>query len=190
MPLQVVVMALYILERCTPKRSSWLKGQRWLWGHCRNFAAKILWWSYNLSVSIRKAVWTEIRGEKWNHCLLFRMWGVPPSPKTSFWWVIHERNGPSNWWWENNWDVLRPFYKFPEEIRKIIYTTNVIEGLHRQYRKVTKSKTMFPSENALEKMLYLASKNVMKKWTQRYRNWDRVLSQLLILFPVRLESHL
>lgn len=72
--------------------------------------------------------------------------------------------------WENNWDVLSPFYKFPEEIRKIIYTTNVIEGLHRQYRKVTKSKTMFPSENALEKMLYLASKNVMKKWTQRYRN--------------------
>lgn len=65
--------------------------------------------------------------------------------------------------WENNWDVLSPFYKFPQEIRKIIYTTNIIEGLHRQYRKVTKSKTMFPSDTSLEKMLYLASKNVMKK---------------------------
>lgn len=92
--------------------------------------------------------------------------------------------------WENNWDVLSPFYKFPEEIRKIIYTTNIIEGLNRQYRKVTKSKTMFPSDASLEKMLYLASKNAVKKWTQRYRNWDRVLSQLLILFPGRLESYI
>ncbi|WP_094548601.1 IS256 family transposase [Petroclostridium xylanilyticum] len=92
--------------------------------------------------------------------------------------------------WENNWDVLSPFYKFPDEVRKIIYTTNIIEGLHRQYRKVTKSKTMFPSDASLEKMLYLASKNVMQKWTQRYRNWDRVLSQLLILFPGRLENYM
>ena len=86
--------------------------------------------------------------------------------------------------WENNWDVLSPFYKFPEEIRKIIYTTNDIEGLNRQFRKVTKSKTMFPSDSSLEKMLYLASMNVMKKWTQRYKNWDRVLSQLMILYRV------
>lgn len=92
--------------------------------------------------------------------------------------------------WENNWDVLSPFYKFPEEVRKIIYTTNIIEGLHRQYRKVTKSKTMFPSDASLEKMLYLASKNVIKKWTQRYKNWDKVLSQLLILFPGRLENYI
>jgi len=92
--------------------------------------------------------------------------------------------------WENNWDVLSTFYRFPEEIRKIIYTTNIIEGLHRQYRKVTKSKTMFPSDASLEKMLYLASKKVMEKWTQRYRNWDRVLSQLLILFPERLENYI
>jgi putative transposase len=92
--------------------------------------------------------------------------------------------------WENNWDVLSPFYKFPEEVRKIIYTTNIIEGLHRQFRKVTKSKTMFPTDGSLEKMLYLASKNVMTKWTQRYKNWDRVLSQLLILYPDRLEAHL
>lgn len=92
--------------------------------------------------------------------------------------------------WENNWDVISPFYKFPEEIRRIIYTTNIIEGLHRQYRKVTKSKTMFPSDSSLEKMLYLASMNVMKKWTQRYKNWDRVLSQLMIQYPGRLESYI
>ena len=92
--------------------------------------------------------------------------------------------------WENNWDVLSPFYKFPDEVRKIIYTTNIIEGLNRQYRKVTKSKTMFPSDNSLEKMLYLASMNIMKKWTQRYKNWDRVLSQLLIQYPERLESYI
>lgn len=92
--------------------------------------------------------------------------------------------------WENNWDVLCPFYKFPNDIRKIIYTTNAIEGLNRQYRKVTKSKTMFPSDNSLQKMLYMASQNVMKKWTQRYKDWDKVLSQLVILSPGRLECYL
>lgn len=89
--------------------------------------------------------------------------------------------------WESNWDVLSPFYKFPEPVRKIIYTTNIIEGLHRQFRKVTKTKSVFPSDSSLEKMLYLASMNVMKKWTQRYRNWDQVLSQLMILYEERLE---
>ena len=92
--------------------------------------------------------------------------------------------------WENNWDVISPFFKFPDEVRKIIYTTNIIEGLHRQFRNVTKSKSMFPSDQSLEKMLYLASLNVMKKWTQRYKNWDRVLSQLLIMFEGRLEQYI
>ncbi len=92
--------------------------------------------------------------------------------------------------WENNWDVLSPFYKFSDEVRKIIYTTNIIEGLNRQYRKVTKSKTMFPSDQSLEKMLYLASRNAVKKWTQRYKNWDRVLSQLMIQYPGRLENYI
>lgn len=92
--------------------------------------------------------------------------------------------------WENNWDVLSPFFKFPDEVRKIIYTTNIVEGLHRQFRKVTKTKSVFPSDTSLEKMLYLASMNVMKKWTMRYRNWDRVLSQLLIMFEGRLERYI
>ena len=92
--------------------------------------------------------------------------------------------------WESNWDVLSPFFKYTEEVRKIIYTTNIIEGLHRQFRKVTKSKTVFPADSVLEKMLYLASLNVMKKWTQRYKNWDQVLSQLMIMYEGRLEPFL
>ena len=92
--------------------------------------------------------------------------------------------------WESNWEVLCPFFKFPPEIRKIIYTTNIIEGLHRQFRKVTKTKTVFPSDTSLEKMLYLASMNVMKKWTLRFRNWDQVLSQLIIIFGDRVEKYL
>ena len=91
--------------------------------------------------------------------------------------------------WENNWDVISPFFKYPPEIRKIMYTTNIIEGLHRQFRKVTKTKAVFPSDGALEKMLYLASINVMKKWTQRYRNWDQVLNQLLIMYGSRIENY-
>ncbi|KHO62780.1 Transposase, Mutator family [Thermoanaerobacter sp. YS13] len=58
-----------------------------------------------------------------------------------------------------------PFCKFPEEVRKIMYTTNIIEGFYRQLRKVTKSKTIFPSDEELEKMLYLVTMNVLKKWT-------------------------
>lgn len=84
--------------------------------------------------------------------------------------------------WEINWDVLSPIFSYPEEIRRIIYTTNIIESLHRQFRKVTKTKTIFPTDGALEKMLYLASRNVVKKWNQRYKNWDQVLNQLMILF--------
>jgi putative transposase len=91
--------------------------------------------------------------------------------------------------WENNWDVLSPFFKYPYEIRKIIYTTNIIEGVNRQFRKVTKSKAVFPTDQSLEKMLFLASSNVMKKWTQRYRNWDQVISQLLIMFKERLSAY-
>jgi len=91
--------------------------------------------------------------------------------------------------WENNWDVLSPFFKYPDEVRKIMYTTNIIESLQRQFRKVTKTKSVFLSDSSLEKMLYLASMNVMKKWTQRYRNWDQVLNQLLVMYGSRLESY-
>lgn len=92
--------------------------------------------------------------------------------------------------WETNWDVLSPFFKYPDEIRTIMYTTNIIEGFHRQLRKVTKTKTMFPSDQSLEKILFLASQNVVKKWTQRYKNWDLILNQLTIFFDGRIEPHL
>lgn len=92
--------------------------------------------------------------------------------------------------WEQNWEVVRPFFGFNEDIRRIMYTTNIIEGVNRQFRKVTKAKSSFPSDTSLEKMLYLASQNVKKKWTQRYRNWDLVLSQLMLLYPERLNEYL
>jgi len=88
--------------------------------------------------------------------------------------------------WEDNWEQLITFYAYPQELRRIIYTTNAIEGLHRQFRKVTKTKAVFPHDDSLRKMLYLASKNIQKKWTQRHRNWDLVLNQLGILFADRL----
>jgi len=92
--------------------------------------------------------------------------------------------------WVTNWDVLSPFFRYPSEIRTIMYTTNIIEGFHRQLRKVTKTKSVFPSDQSLEKMLYLSSQNVMKKWTQRYRNWDVILNQLMIFFEGRIEKFL
>ncbi len=69
-------------------------------------------------------------------------------------------------------------------------TTNIIESLNRQYQKVTKTKSMFPNDQSLEKMLYLASENIAKKWTQRYRGWDQVLNQLIVLYGERLSQYL
>lgn len=92
--------------------------------------------------------------------------------------------------WESNWDVVSPFFQFSDDIRRIMYTTNIIEGVNRQFRKVTKTKSVFPNDTSLEKMLYLASVNVMKKWKMRYRNWDLVLSQLSLLYDDRLSAYL
>ena len=92
--------------------------------------------------------------------------------------------------WESNWDVIRPFFEFSDDIRRIMYTTNIIEGVNRQFRKVTKTKSVFPNDSSLEKMLYLASQNVMQKWKMRYRNWDLVLSQLTILYKDRMKQFL
>lgn len=92
--------------------------------------------------------------------------------------------------WEQNWDVVRPFFQFSDDIRRIMYTTNIIEGVNRQFRKATKTKSSFPNDSSLEKMLYLTTQNVKKKWTQRYRNWDLVLSQLVILYGDRISQYL
>lgn len=87
--------------------------------------------------------------------------------------------------WKNNWDNLIPFLQYPMEIRKLIYTTNVIENLNRNVRKFTKNKTMFPTDEAVIKAVYLAVQNVSKIWTINIRNWSIVASQFLILYPER-----
>lgn len=92
--------------------------------------------------------------------------------------------------WRNNWSELSTFFKYPPEIRKIIYTTNIIESYHRQLRKVTKGKSIFPSDEALVKMLYLITQNVMRKWTMRTPNWGQILLQLSIFFPDRVDTQL
>ncbi|KJS66641.1 MAG: hypothetical protein JL50_01805 [Peptococcaceae bacterium BICA1-7] len=85
--------------------------------------------------------------------------------------------------WRSNWGEIATFFKYPPEIRKIIYTTNMIESYHRQLRKVTKGKSIFPTEDALLKMLYLATMDVLRKWTGRIRNWSQILLQLSVYFP-------
>ena len=83
--------------------------------------------------------------------------------------------------WEENWDILSTYFDYPVEIRKIIYTTNAIEGLNQQFRKVTKTKNVFPNDDSLRKMLYLAIQNLSSRWTQRCRNWDLIINQLRIM---------
>lgn len=88
--------------------------------------------------------------------------------------------------WNDNWDILSTFFAYPAELRRIIYTTNIIEGLNRQFRKVTKNKPSFTNDDSLRKMLYLASKRIVEHWTVSCRNWDMVLNQLNIMFADRI----
>jgi len=92
--------------------------------------------------------------------------------------------------WRVNWEELSAFFKYPEEIRRIIYTTNVIEGFHRQIRKVTKTKGAFSNETALLKLIYLVIQNASKKWTMPPRNWSQTISQLSVFFEGRLKLDL
>lgn len=92
--------------------------------------------------------------------------------------------------WRNKWQNLSNYFKYPEPIRKIIYTTNIIESVHRQFRKLTKTKGAFPNENSLLKLLYMGIQNAQKKWTMPIKNWNLTLSQLAIFFEGRLESAL
>ncbi len=88
--------------------------------------------------------------------------------------------------WRNNWANLATYFKYPEEVRKLIYTTNAIEGFNRQLRKVTKSKSVFPTDDSLLKMLYLAMIDITKKWTGRRQDWGKIHSQLEIYFEDRI----
>ena len=88
--------------------------------------------------------------------------------------------------WKNNWPRLSTYFKYPQEIRTLIYTTNTIEGYNRQLRKVTKNKSVFPTDDSLLKMLYLATQDITKKWTSRQRDWGQIISQLQIYFEGRI----
>ena len=92
--------------------------------------------------------------------------------------------------WNNKWHELSAYFKYSPEIRRLIYTTNPIEGFHRQVRKFTKSKGAFTSENALVKILYCAYKRIKKKWNQPMHNWALIISQLDIYFEGRLQIQL
>lgn len=91
--------------------------------------------------------------------------------------------------WHDDWALLSTYFKYPEAVRRLIYTTNTIEGFNRQLRKVTKSKTVFPSDSSLLKMLYLATMDITKKWTGRRQDWGEIRSQLEIFFEDRLENY-
>jgi transposase-like protein len=90
--------------------------------------------------------------------------------------------------WHAHWPELSTYFKYPQEVRKLIYTTNAIEGFNRQLRKVTKSKSVFPTDDSLLKMLYLAMIDITKKWTGRRQDWGLIHSQLMVFFGERAEG--
>lgn len=89
--------------------------------------------------------------------------------------------------WSRNWERVIPFFQFPEEVRKVIYTTNAVESLHMSLRKVTKNRGSFPSEEAAFKLLYLALRNVARKWAT-VQNWREAMRQFELIFPGRREA--
>ncbi|MCD3283593.1 IS256-like element ISCbo4 family transposase, partial [Clostridium botulinum C/D] len=92
--------------------------------------------------------------------------------------------------WYNNWDNLSTFFEFSPEIRKMIYTTNALEGFNRQIRKFTKTRTVFPTDESLKKSLYLATMEIMEKWTSPRQNWALTLGQLTITFGNKIDEFL
>jgi putative transposase len=92
--------------------------------------------------------------------------------------------------WRKKWHHLSAYFKYPPDIRKVIYTTNAIESVHRQFRKLTKTKGAFPNENSLLKLLYCGIENASRKWTMPLQNWNLTLSQLAIYFENRLDEKL
>lgn len=92
--------------------------------------------------------------------------------------------------WYKNWVELSEFFNYPAEIRKIMYTTNIIESLNSSFRKSTRSRNVFPTDQSLMKLLYLSSGNITKKWTQKVRGWENILRMVSIIFEDRLEGHL
>jgi len=92
--------------------------------------------------------------------------------------------------WVNHWENIRPFFKFPDSIRRIIYTTNAVESLHRQFRKTTKNRAVFPTDESLFKLLFLSVSKLSEKWTVPIQGWKNALSQFAILYDDRLQKGL
>jgi len=92
--------------------------------------------------------------------------------------------------WRNKWDNLSVYFQYQEDIRRVIYTTNIIESVHRQFRTLTKTKGAFPNDNSLLKLLYMGIQNAQKKWTMPIRNWSLTISQLALHFEGRLDDAL
>ena len=90
--------------------------------------------------------------------------------------------------WRSKWEHLSAYFKYPEDIRRIVYTTNSIEAVHRQFRKLTKTKGGFPNDDSLLKLLYMGIINASKKWTMPIQNWNLTVSQLAIFFEGRLDT--
>lgn len=90
--------------------------------------------------------------------------------------------------WRRKWENLSAYFRYPANVRKVIYTTNAIESVHRQFRKLTKTKGAFPNENSLLKLLYLGLMNSQEKWTMPLQSWNLTLSQLAIYFEGRLDK--
>lgn len=88
--------------------------------------------------------------------------------------------------WEQNWDVLTPIFKFSQDVRKVIYTTNAIESLNSTYKKLNRQRSVFPSDTALMKALYLSTLQATKRWTQPLRNWGKVYGEFSIMYPDRM----
>jgi transposase-like protein len=89
--------------------------------------------------------------------------------------------------WSQNWSELSTFFKYPEEVRRLIYTTNAIEGFHRMLRKYTKTKTVYPTDEAVKKSIYLCIEEISKKWSMPIRDWGIIMGQLSIFFDDRIE---
>ncbi|MCV6626133.1 MAG: IS256 family transposase [Cellvibrionaceae bacterium] len=92
--------------------------------------------------------------------------------------------------WRSKWLTLSAYFKYPDYVRKAIYTTNAVEAVHRQFRKLTKTKGGFPNENSLLKLLYAGILKASERWTHPIQNWNLTLSQLMIHFPERLDEHI
>ena len=91
--------------------------------------------------------------------------------------------------WRRNWNRIIPFFDYPPEIRKVIYTTNAIESVNMSLRKITKNRGSFPNDDALTKLFYLALRNISKKWTMPIRDWKSALNRFSIQFDDRVPKH-